>query len=452
MLRASGCAAEAKGAGLQAGLGSAVSSTVTVEKFAEWDWFPSGIAISFEPAAEQAPLGFEAWRLHTPFDSHLMVWPDGDFDDIIWWRRMLPVGGGGKRWGEAPDLTSATVEQVKGEGGLTFLLTEGGGRKLVARIVPLDECGHGRALAELSSSVLSAAIGGIQWKDRDLILFYRKSGGRKASDSLSDYISNGEFSMAALICHQSGEALGRFHSDALEHLSLPNDERRWNSRLKELEQRVVSNTLWRAPHSSDTRATTTHRNFGLDSVLIDDDGEVVISNCHDGVPNAILPASGNYPVLRDVAAAYRSIAGLGEQHGISRLEEEMLRKEFFEGWFESAPPLVKSSKALDGHRGGVPIWEYEQVLEEAACAQAWGKEVPDRGIWWLDHVSRIQSTMYLSRTLSAGSLVAAICAVAMPFAEQWVHTFSGRMFGALALAGVAVLLRLLYRMRAPPPY
>ncbi len=76
---------------------------------------------------------------------------------------------------------------------------------------------------------------------------------------------------------------------------------------------------------------------------------------------------------------------------LSHADEQRLRKAFFEGWREEAPALARSSKALDSHKGGVPIWEYEQVLEEAASALAWGKEVPPRTGWWLDHVSRIHN-------------------------------------------------------------
>jgi hypothetical protein len=428
-----------------------MSRALTVEEFADSDWFPSGIAQAIDPAAEQAPLGFEAWRLHTVHDSHLMVWPSGDLDDVAWWQRMLPVGGGGKRWGEAPDLAKATVERSKGWGGPTYEIQERTGRRLVAKILPLDECGHGRTLSELNCEILDAATGGIQWKGRDIVLFFRRNEGEIAADLASTALEDGDFSAACAICRRSGATLAAFHTAALLRRSLPNDERRWNNRLKELEERVVSNTLWRAPHSSDTRATITHRNFGLESVRIDDD-EAILCNCFDGVPNAILPASVDYPVLRDVAAGYRSISRLSEKHSLSQEEEHGLRKEFFEGWQSAAPASARSSRALDSHKGGVPIWEYEQVLEESACAQAWGKETTDRIKWWLGHVSRIQAAMYASRTISAASLLAVLLAAAAPFSEQWIPAFTDRIVATLAFAGAAVLLRWLYRKRAPPPY
>ncbi len=452
MLRAWAGSAEAKDANPWDGRGSDMGPRLSVEQFSDADWFPSGIAQAIDPAAEQAPLGFEAWRLHTIHDSHLMVWPSGDLGEISWWQRMLPVGGGGKRWGEAPDLTSATVEKSEGWGGPTYEIRESSGRRLVAKILPLDECGHGRTLAELSSELLDSATGGIQWKGRDLVLFFRSESGKTAAELAATELTAGDFSGAMAICSESGGLLGRFHQIALDWRSLPNDQRRWNGRLKELEQRVVSNTLWRAPHSSDTRATISHRNFGLESVRIDEQGDYHLAGCFDGVPNAILPRTCDFPVLRDVAAGYRSIARLTESQELSHIDEQRLRKAFFEGWRQEAPARARSSKALDSHKGGVPIWEYEQVLEEAASALAWGKEVPLRTGWWLDHVSRIQTSMYASRTLSAGSLACALGALFAPFSTQWVAALSDRIALTLALAGASLLLRWLYRQRAPPPY
>ena len=68
-----------------------------METFAKEAWFPVGIAQSIEPAASQVPEGFEAWRLHTTFDSHLLFWPTGDTDSIDWWQRVISqrVGRGG---------------------------------------------------------------------------------------------------------------------------------------------------------------------------------------------------------------------------------------------------------------------------------------------------------------------------------------------------------------------
>jgi len=431
-----------------------MGSQVSLEELRGEAWFPSGIAQSVEPAASQVPEGFESWRLHTRFDSVMMFLPTGDVESIDWWKRVIPVGGGGKRWGDPPNVEGGKIEKIPRHnvgGGLEFLLTEKSGRKVVIRLLMLDEKGHGRTLSELSSEHLNSAFGGLQVTKRDLLLFFRQDEGHRADELLSAALRNSDIGEGGKICGRVGQVLGRFHIDSLAKKSLPNDERKWNARLKSLEDRVLSNTLWRAPHSYNTLATITHRNFGLQAVYIDGD-EAVITCCHDGIPNAILPASIDYPVIRDLAAAYRSLAVLCDELGVSSGEELTLRKALFEGWNSTAPESATSSRALDGHKGGVAIWEYEQVLAEAAISQAWDRPVEQRTKWWLGHVSRIQAEMYRSKSLSAISLMAGVAALFVPLMEQWMPPLSDRLLLAAALAGAAIGLRLLYRRRAPPPY
>ena len=422
---------------------------------ADEPWFPAGVVTEVEPAAEQAPAGFEAYRLHARWGSQLMLWPTGDSDSLDWWERMLPVGGGGERWGEAPELAGATIERVDAWDGRCWRIRERGGRTLRVHFLPLDSCGHGRRLAGLASEVLEAAVGGLQWKGRDVLLIFRQQQGEAASDHLTAAIEEGDNAAAEQICHVAGETLGRFHCDALARLALPNDERRWNERLKRLEEQIVTNTLWRAPHSRDTHGTITHRNFGLEGVLLHDDEEPTIANCADGVVNAILPPYQEVPAVRDLAAGYRSISRIlsdSDQHEIPADLELRLRGALFTGWCATVPPAPRSAAALDGHRGGVAIWEYEQVLEEVACALAWQKAVPARLIDWLSFVPHLQTSMYHSRTLSGLALVCGTAAATALFLPGAFDTLTERIAAVLGLSLCALLLRWAYRRRAPPPY
>jgi hypothetical protein len=384
-----------------------------------------------------------------------MLWPTGDPDSIDWWKGMLPVGGDGERWGDAPEISGATIERVDAWDGRCWRIRERGGRTLRAHFLPLDSCGHGRRLAELSSEVLEAAVGGLQWKRRDVLLIFRQQQGETASDRLTAAIEEGDHAAAEQICRVSGETLGRFHSDALARLALPNDERRWNERLKRLEEQTVTNTLWRAPHSRDTHGTITHRNFGLEGVLLHDDEEPTIANCADGVVNAILPSYQEVPAVRDIAAGYRSISRIlsdSDQHEISADLELRMRGALFTGWCATVPPAARSAAALDGHRGGIAIWEYEQVLEEVAYALAWQKAVPARLIDWLSFVPHLQTSMYHSRTLSGLALVCGTAAATALFLPGAFDTLAERIAAVLGLSLCALLLRWAYRRRAPPPY
>ena len=66
-----------------------MSQQLSLESFENEPWFPCGIAQSLDPAASQVPEGFEAWRLHTKFGSHLFFWPTGDIESIASALRLL---------------------------------------------------------------------------------------------------------------------------------------------------------------------------------------------------------------------------------------------------------------------------------------------------------------------------------------------------------------------------
>ena len=419
--------------------------------FANESWFPIGIAQSLEPAASQVPEGFEAWRLHTKFDSHLLFWPTGDIDSIDWWQRVIPIGGGGNRWGDPPHVEGGKIERIKSTEFPAFLLTEKRGRKVIIQFLPLDDGGNGRILSELESPHLNSAFGGLQVGKKDLLLFFRQADGVDADELISAAIDENDMVTASQICNRVGAVLGKFHTLALAKKAMPNDERKWNARLKQLEERVLSNTLWRASHTQGTLATITHRNFGLEAVYIDEEEEL-IDCCQNSIFNTILPPSRDYPSVRDLAAAYRSLATLCAEKKVEQEREILLRKALFEGWTSTAPGPITSPSTLDSYRGGVPIWEYEQVLEEVAIAQAMDEPIAERTKWWLNHVNRIQAQMYRSRTFAALSLVCGVGAVLAPFAEQWVAPLSDRLSLAVALVLASLGSRWLYRRRAPPSY
>jgi len=107
---------------------------------------------------------------------------------------------------------------------------------------------------------------------------------------------------------------------------------------------------------------------------------------------------------------------------------------------------------MNGYKGGVAIWEYEQVLEESATAQAYGQEVPDRVRWWLDHVSRIQSSLGVAQVISGGSKLCFIAAILSLLGDQSYPTPTTRLAIGLGLVLAGLGLQFLHFVRAPPPY
>ena len=386
-----------------------------VVEFESEAWFPQ-VAASSVTDSEGAPSGFSAHTLHVRWDSLPMLLPNGELDSVEWWNTLSPTWGS---WIEgAPiSVTSNSFGWI-----VDFSTHE-------AYVLPLDEDGHGRRLAELNCEYLHTAVGGIQVEGRDLILVFSK-------------VTTSELPKDVEHLRKAGSALGHLHTLCYQKLSTPNDERAWNKRLDILEPRTRSATKWRAPHSADTQGTITHRNFSLEHCHLVD-GEVVIGGCFGGTFNALLPKNTPSPALRDVAS------------GVTQLSVEQ-KQAFCEGWASTAPDHWSSSKALDSHRGGLMIWEYEHHLEQRLFHQSWGQEEPAYVTQFLASVSGIQNGMYQARTLAAAGL---ICLAIPPCAMlYWLFypeaatpsISDGTAMCALLLIGG--LLRRMYRAAAPKPW
>ncbi len=377
-------------------------------------WFPTVAANSVTDGAESLP-GFDSKTLHVRWDSLPMLLPSGDISSSEWWNHA-------NTWGDFPSLKP--LEVLPSPIGWKVLFAEH-----FAWVLPLDEDGHGRRLSELNHAGLNAAIGGLQHEGRDVILIYNR-------------LDSEELPRDEKHLRMAGETLGRFHAHCGQQLSTPNDERAWNKRLDILEPRTRSATKWRAPHSADTQGTITHRNFGLDNCVLVD-GNVIITGCAGGVYNALVPSDTPSPAIRDVAAA------------VIQLSSDQKRS-FCEGWASTAPKHWSSSRALDSHKGGLLIWEYEQMLEHRLFHQAWGRDEPTQVTGHLANISSVQSGMYQARTLAAAGL---ICLVIPPFAAFYWLLYPGApvptvndLGGVLALGAIGALLRRMYRAAAPDPW
>ena len=379
-------------------------------------WYPSVAAKSVTDAVVPAPSGFSAHILHVRWDSLPMILPDGKLDSAEWWSKLSPSWG---KWVEGKPLSvkSNSVGWL-----VDFENHE-------AQILPLDEDGHGKRLARLGCDELHTAIGGLQIEGRDVILVFKK-------------LEFETLPMDEKHLVMAGEALGRFHAHCGRNLATPNDERAWNNRLDVLEPRTRSATKWRAPHSADTQGTITHRNFRLEHCFLHKD-RVIISGCVGGIYNALVPETSPSPALRDVASAIIDISSEN-------------KRIFCRAWTSTAPAHWYSHKALDGHRGGLIIWEYEQHLEQRLFHQAWGKNEPDYVTHFLANVSTVQNGMYRVRTIAAGAMICTF----IPFIVicYWAfypeaQTPSGLEIGGIAaMGGLGWILQKVYRYLAPMPW
>ena len=162
-----------------------------------------------------------------------------------------------------------------------------------------------------------------------------------------------------------------------------------------------------------------------------------------GIYNALVPEASPSPALRDVAAA------------VIELESDEKRA-FCEGWASTAPSHWYSHKALDGHRGGLIIWEYEQHLEQRLFHQAWGNKEPAYVTQFLASVSSLQNGMYRHRTIAAGALICTF--VPLTAILYWIFYPDSEIPSNFAIASMGVMgicgwvLNKFYRHLAPKPW
>ena len=376
-------------------------------------WFPSVAAKSVTESSESCPSGFTTHILHVRWDSLPMLLPDGDISSQDWWDSQSAT------WGDWVEGKPKSVQSNASGWLVDFEHHE-------AQVLPVDEDGHGRRLANLGCEELHTAIGGVQFEGRDVILVFEK-------------LKMVPIEMDAEHLKMAGESLGRFHTLCGRNIATPNDERAWNQRLDILEPRTRSATKWRAPHSADTQGTITHRNFRLDQCYVRE-GKILLGGCMGGILNALNPESSPSPALRDVASA---VIGLSAEQ----------KRNFCEAWASSAPAHWSSNKALDGHRGGLLIWEYEQYLQSRLYHQSWGKSEPESVTHFLSNVSTLQNGMYRARTIAAGGMIClyipVVAILYWGFYPEASTPSNVELIGVAIAAGVGWFLRKVYRSLAP---
>ena len=230
---------------------------------------------------------------------------------------------------------------------------------------------------------------------------------------------------------------GQLHSQLAEHAT-PNTERRWNDRLKAVEDRLKTSTLWRAPHTSAV--------VGLPTVR---PGFAVVGSSSRLVPlprplvDRLLCASERRPGVAVVADLEQRMAiNDAFQEGSDRVA-------YYAAWAAEVPQAWSSNSAFSSANGGVWIWRYEAMLLLLAEGRAYGlDEQVKRCEAWLRDVSRIQARLGELRTV---------------LAVRKAGMYSALVIGALALNGAggwplvvgaalaSVLAHLTYRQRLPDP-
>jgi len=235
-------------------------------------------------------------------------------------------------------------------------------------------------------------------------------------------------------------AVGRVHA-ALVEQHTPNTERRWNERLKAMEDGLKSTTLWRAPHTKHVVGLPAVH-LALDGLVSSDEGLRFVPQPRSLVDHLLAPAER----LPGMATMAKLEQRLSLERAFAGSEEQQA---FYETWGREVPSGWTSAASVSTVNGGVWIWRYEAMLLMLAEARAYGlSDQAKQCDRWLLDVSRIQARLGELRTVYAirkGGIYVAIAAAIIGSGPLQI-TF---VVGSLLCSGVA---HGIYRRRLPPPY
>ena len=238
--------------------------------------------------------------------------------------------------------------------------------------------------------------------------------------------------------------IGGIHS-ALVGFSTPNTERRWNDRLKAIEDELKTKTMWRAPHAN-TTVGLPRLHLSIES-LTEVDGVLNFVPMSRSLAEHLLCENDRLPSLATLMMLEHQWA---RRDGLS----EQQRQQLLEAWGTSVPVEWSSRTALSTVRGGAWVWRYHATLLELAQATAFAEtSIKEDCQKWLRDVSRLQAHLGTLRMWKSGQWVG-FTGLAVAFFSYRLGSFLPQQSLALAVLsfGVVVASNAVYRLKDPKAY
>ena len=262
-------------------------------------------------------------------------------------------------WGEVPRNIQSIIIEAS-ERGPVFEITAEDGLWL-AEIQPWSGPNL-RSRSRIAPNDFDVPCGGYLHEDHELILLRRKREvSNDAAEVLSDHLQRNDTESTQTLLHRCGAALGRYHLAAESEWTNPPDQKRWNERFHEIEVRLKSASLWRAPFTRGAPATLDLGDVRLSQFFESNSGSMGIRIGPSRLAYGLLQNEFDLPAIRDVASLLQDISRI-HYNNSSEIELSILRKAVIDGWSTTAPPSWCSKRSFSAHTGGVVIWEYEQSL------------------------------------------------------------------------------------------
>lgn len=354
-------------------------------------------------------------------------------------------------WGEVPeDIQSIEVEGT--ERGPIYLIEAADG-SWMAEILPWGSPNI-RPRVRIASESACVPCGGYLYEGADLILLRRadQSNSPDAAAVLLDHLGRDDIDSSQALLHRCGAALGRYHAAAEAEWTNPPDQKRWNERFAELETRLKTASLWRAPFTRGAPATLDLGDVRLSQFAESNSGEMGIRIGPSRLAYGLTETKFDLPAIRDFASLLMDLSRLHLTSGTT-LKLTPLRAALIEGWSSTAPQSWCTPRAFSAHTGGVVIWEYEHALLDVVEAVSHQSGRPEPAVSLVERVPNLQKSLFNARLLSSASWLMGI--LGFIGSSNWLMlALEGDLrFPSMPLILFAAcwFLRRRYHAAAPPP-
>ncbi|MGB1802405.1 MAG: hypothetical protein ACPHKZ_05160 [Candidatus Thalassarchaeaceae archaeon] len=353
-------------------------------------------------------------------------------------------------WGELPNEIT-NIEMISTDRGPIYNITAENGNWL-AEIQPWGGSKI-RPRSRIAPEGSDVPCGGYQFEEADLILIRRQHPSNVFANSvLVDHLERNDLDSATTLIHRCGSKLGEYHSLAEKEWTNPPDQRRWNERFGEIEQRLKAASLWRAPFTRGAPATLSLGDVRFSMFSEDKEGKMILRLGPSRLANGLIETNLDLPGIRDLASLLHDLSRL-HYHTESTLQLSQLRSSLISGWCTTAPPKWCSKRSLSAHTGGLVIWEYEQALLDVVEAVSHQSGRPEPAVTLIEKVPVLQKSLFSSRIISAASWIFLVLGSLSLY--QWINlAIDDTIFFPLSpivLFSTSFFFRHRYQSAAPPP-
>ena len=394
----------------------------------------------------EAPTGFTAHLMRGMRFRLNLLEPEESLATVEGWNTATD---GLESWGEVPAEVSSIGVEATDRGPVYHIEAADG--NWIAEVQPWGGPNL-RPRSRIAPEGSNIPCGGFQHDDLDLILLRRDQPAiTDANSVLMDHLQRNDLKSAKALIYRCGANLGDYHKVAEEEWTNPPDQKRWNERFGEIEQRLKASALWRAPFTRGAPATLSLGDVRFSMFSQDEKGRMTIRLGPSRLAHGLIETNLDLPAIRDLASLLHDLSRL-HYDSETDLEISQLRAALIHGWSSKAPQKWCSKRSFSAHTGGVVIWEYEQAMLDVVEAVSHQSGRPEPAVTIIEKVPLLQKSLFNSRILSSGFLMSAMFSLASFF--DWIRLADqgGIDFPTLPLGfmTVALFLRHRYQSAAPP--